>query len=83
MTEQDINTIDCMSRYGGSFCHLLAEAARRADPHNLQKIKSAFSQYWDEYTKMSQDPKFAIGQIGQDRHSASENFTPHSNVKEK
>jgi hypothetical protein len=42
-------TIEAMRKYGGSFVKALAEAASHADPVNLQKIKTTFSEYWKEY----------------------------------
>lgn len=48
---RDYWTIQAMSKYGGSFVKALAEAARRADPANLAKIKKAWPEYWSEYEK--------------------------------
>lgn len=42
-------TIEAMAKYGGSFVKALAEAARRADPVNLRKIREAWPEYWSEY----------------------------------
>lgn len=53
MSDQDLKVIECMERYGGSFVVALAQAARRADRHNLAKIKEAFSEYWTQYTQMA------------------------------
>jgi hypothetical protein len=38
-----------MEKWGGSFVIALAHLARHADPENLQKIKSTFKEYWDDY----------------------------------
>lgn len=48
---RDYWTIEAMAKYGGSFVKALAEAARRADPQNLAKIKSTWVEYWAEYEK--------------------------------
>lgn len=49
MNERDIWTIDAMEKYGGSFVKQLGALARRADPINLQKIKTTWPEYWSEY----------------------------------
>ena len=49
MTPQDLNTVENMDRYGGSFVKALAVLARHADHNNLQKIKNTWSVYWKEY----------------------------------
>jgi len=48
---RDYWTIEAMAKYGGSFVKALAEAARRADPQNLAKIKATWVEYWAEYEK--------------------------------
>ena len=48
---RDYWTIEAMAKYGGSFVKALAEAARRADPQNLARIKMAWPEYWAEYEK--------------------------------
>lgn len=53
MTTHDVVTIEAMISYGGSFVRALGEAARRADDDNLLKIKTAFPEYWEKYSKMS------------------------------
>lgn len=52
MNEEDYMIVDAMEKYGGSFVKALAEAARHADPTNLQKIKDTWSNYWEAYKKM-------------------------------
>jgi hypothetical protein len=47
--ESDGRTIEVMARFGGSFVKALAEAARRADPINRERIKTAFREYWSDY----------------------------------
>lgn len=49
----DLEVIDSMATYGGSFVKCLAEAARRADPENLRRIKETWPEYWSQYSKMS------------------------------
>lgn len=49
--ERDYWTVEAMRKYGGSFVQALAEAAQLADYVNLQKIKMAWPDYWDEYTR--------------------------------
>jgi len=48
---RDYWTIEAMEKYGGSFVKALAEAARRADRQNLEKIKTTWVEYWTEYEK--------------------------------
>ena len=52
---RDYWTIEAMAKYGGSFVKALAEAARRADPQNLAKIKTAWVEYWAEYEKTGRE----------------------------
>lgn len=49
--EQDYYVVEAMTAYGGGFVKALAEAARRADPENLARIKAAFPELWQEYGK--------------------------------
>ena len=52
MTEEDLKIIEKMHKYGGSFVKLLAELALKADPINLKKIKTMWSNYWEQYKEM-------------------------------
>jgi len=52
LLEKDYKTLDKMEKYGGSFVKALAKLARHADPQNLAKIKSTWSEYWEFYEKM-------------------------------
>lgn len=52
MRDEDLKTIEAMEKYGGSFVVALAQAARRADKNNLERIKLAFPEYWQQYTQM-------------------------------
>ncbi len=49
--EQDYKIVKTMEKYGGSFVRALAVCFQRADPINFQKLKSTFSNYWEEYKK--------------------------------
>jgi len=49
ITEEDINTIDRMQRYGGSFVGQLGEAACFADSENLRRLKEAFPDLFKKY----------------------------------
>jgi hypothetical protein len=53
MTDIDLDVIEAMEKYGGSFVVALAQAARRADANNLAKLKAAFPEYWQQYTEMA------------------------------
>ena len=53
MSDADLKVIEAMEKYGGSFVVALAQAARRADTINLAKIKSTWSEYWQQYTDMA------------------------------
>lgn len=54
MTEHDLKTIEAMEKFGGSFVQKLAALARRADSHNLLKIKSTWFEYWKQYEEMGE-----------------------------
>lgn len=57
MTEDEHKIIEAMETFGGSFVKALAEAFRRADRMNFNKLKMAFPEYWDTYKKMSEGQK--------------------------
>lgn len=50
----DVDVINAMRAYGGSFVQALAEAALNADTTNLQLIKSTWPQYWNRYGEMAE-----------------------------
>lgn len=52
-TDQDLKIIEAMETYGGSFVKALAECFRRADHQNFIKLKTTFSEYWQQYTEMA------------------------------
>ena len=59
MNEEDTKIIAAMLKYGGGFVKSLANAANNADQHNLQRLKSAFPDYWADYLdKANQDDNF-------------------------
>ena len=49
MTIEDLQTIEAMHRHGGAFARALAHAAAAADPENLEKIKSTWTEMWKQY----------------------------------
>lgn len=46
---EDVQVLHAMKRHGGGFVKALAEAGFQADSVNLQKIKTAWPDYWAEY----------------------------------
>ncbi len=53
MPISDFAIVEMMDKYGGSFARALAEAARRADTENLDRLKSAFPEMWAEYAELA------------------------------
>jgi len=49
LNDERITVADNMVKYGGSFVKALGQALYHADPINTQKVKDAFSEYWEEY----------------------------------
>lgn len=47
----DSKVIENMENFGGGFVKALAQAARKADLENLQRIKTAFPELWERYSK--------------------------------
>ena len=52
-TELDYKVVETMEKSGGSFVKALAECFRMADDNNFKKLQSTFSEYWEQYRKMS------------------------------
>jgi hypothetical protein len=52
MTDHDMDVLEQMEKYGGSFVQALAVCFRRADPNNLAKLKETFAEYWQQYEQM-------------------------------
>lgn len=55
MSDKDMLVVEAMEKYGGSFVQALAVCFRRADAGNLYKLKTTFSEYWEQYTEMAED----------------------------
>jgi len=56
-TDQDHEVVEAMAKYGGSFVKSLAECFAHADEPNVNKLKNAFPEYWDQYTEMAKKDK--------------------------
>jgi hypothetical protein len=50
---KDIDVINTMIEYGGSFVRKLGAAALVADTDNLAKIKQTWPDYWAQYSRMA------------------------------
>ena len=50
---KDIDVINTMIEYGGSFVRKLGAAALVADTENLTKIKHTWPDYWAQYSRMA------------------------------
>ncbi len=48
-TDHDYQILEAMQTYGGSFVKQLSLLCRLADETNFQKLKSTFSNYWEDY----------------------------------
>lgn len=57
MTNEELNIVNAMKMYGGSFVKCLAEAAMHADPQNFRKIKETWPEYWKEYSNFVEGQK--------------------------
>jgi hypothetical protein len=55
MISDMFDVLDAMDRFGGSFVKQLAVLYRLADSINQKKLEDTFSNYFEEYTKMSED----------------------------
>lgn len=51
MTDEEFDTIDNMTKFGGSFVKALAECFTHADPINFKILKEAFPRYWKQYSQ--------------------------------
>lgn len=60
----DKEIIRTMVTEGGSFVSHLGLAALHADPDNLQKIKTAFPEYWSNYDAATTEMKRRIRNHG-------------------
>jgi hypothetical protein len=52
MSDQDFETLQAMTKFGGGFVKALAQAAHHADSNNLERIKQAWPEYWKQYEEM-------------------------------
>lgn len=50
--EKNLEVVERMASYGGSFVKALAECFSRADSFNFKRLKDTFFDYWEEYEKM-------------------------------
>jgi len=50
-TEEQI--VNAMTEYGGSFVQALANAFRKADDGNAERIRLAFPEIWTIYTNLA------------------------------
>lgn len=48
----DAQIVDSMRTRGGGFAAALAEACLQSDEWNLRKIKTAFSELWEEHAEL-------------------------------
>lgn len=53
MSEHDLEVVEAMAKFGGSFVKALAECFRTADPQNFIKLKATFGNYWHDYETMA------------------------------
>lgn len=49
--DEKLEIVENMEKYGGSFVKALAQCILRADPDNLLKLETTFSEYFEEYKK--------------------------------
>lgn len=49
MSEHEIQVIEAMEKFGGSFVKDLANCFRHADRINFVKLQQTFIDYWEEY----------------------------------
>ena len=47
--QDDIEILDAMNKYGGSFAKSISLAAWAADSENYAKLKDAFPELWTQY----------------------------------
>lgn len=58
MLDEDLKVVSAMIRFGGSFVKSLGNAFIHADPVNFIKLKKAFPEYWDQYSKTNLSTTF-------------------------
>ena len=52
MNEEEFEIAEKMEKFGGSFVKQLAICFFRADRDNINRLKNAFPEYWEQYKKM-------------------------------
>lgn len=52
--DEMLRVSNSMRKYGGGFVQALGAALLVADSDNTQRIKSAFPEYWDKYSRLSE-----------------------------
>lgn len=50
---QDIEIVQAMEKYGGSFVKSIAAAALNADEPNYNRLKAAFPELWEKYSQFT------------------------------
>lgn len=53
MNQEESRIVEAMHTWGGGFVKALSACFYAADRQNIEKLKKAFPEYWDEYDKMS------------------------------
>jgi hypothetical protein len=62
----DAQILESMRTRGGGFTSALAKACLQADEQNLRKIKTAFSELWEEHAELLElDLKNAFDELEQ------------------
>ena len=57
MSEEELETVEEMEKSGGHFVSALAACFLRADQNNFPKLRAAFPEYWEEYSKRAHPPR--------------------------
>jgi pyruvate/2-oxoacid:ferredoxin oxidoreductase beta subunit len=57
MNDEEMEVVEAMEKYGGSFVKSLAGCFRHADRTNINKLFNAFPEYWKQYEDMAQRKK--------------------------
>ena len=52
---KDIEILEAMEKYGGSFVQLLANCCYKADAINYEKLRTTFANYFLEYKEFTND----------------------------
>jgi hypothetical protein len=54
-SREKFDTLDAMEREGGGYVKALANAARRADANNWERLAPALAVYWVQYAQVAAD----------------------------